>query len=579
MQSLGVVDVGANDIEENHVLAHALANVSQSDRAEGWAIKRSSDFVNEYPRLTEEGTRTAGTPENLNHLLGAFPCLFPYGEGGFEVDRPTPVSYEAHCRWALRYSDKRFRLDHFFMFQVFGVLQKRQVCAAAALQMSKSLFLRHEQAIRGLTSSDFELAGTEEMVHKLLSNPTIRSFRHSLSAVRSKVMGTDESHIMIRSLIWGMCMMKNPPSIWLTINPSDMQDPIAQVLCGQEIDLDHFTRAYDRPSDVAVASDPYAAASFFHIIVNAILQQLLGIKGYKHRQPVQREKGILGIVEAYIGTVEAQGRGTLHLHIVLWLHGAPTSDQMKECLLNEQFREKVKSFITSNIRADLHDVPGPSVLSIPRERCVAFSRPIDPRLPQYEENRDNAEKQLARMVQVHQCSQGCMKLIRGRFMCKRKAPFPLAEDDWINSDSAWGPKRTYGYFNNWCPAILQCLRANHDIKLLTNGMETKDIAWYLTYYITKKRKESSNTSALLAKNFAFHSADKIINSDLVKTNKLLLQRCANTLSREQELSGPEVVNYIMGWGDRYISHHFVTIPWYSIQSSLRKTFPVLRKQG
>ena len=545
---------------------------------EGWAIKRSSDFVNEYPRLSEDGTRSAGTPDNPNHLLGTFPCLFPYGEGGFEVDRPTAISYEAHCRWALRYSDKRFRLDHFFIFQAFGVLQKREICAAAALQMSKSSFLRHERTIRGLTSSDFEKAGAEEMAHKPLSNSTIRSFRNSLSAVRSKVMGTDESRIKIRSFIWGVCMMKNPPSIWLTINPADMQDPIAQVLCGQEIDLDNFTTMDDRPSDVAIASDPYAAASFFHLMVNAILQQLLGIKGYKHRQPVQREKGILGHVEAHVGTVEAQGRGTLHLHIILWLHGAPTSDEMKQCLLNEEFQKKVKSFIKSNIRADLHDVPGSSVLSIPRERCVAFSRPIDPRSPNYEETRDNAEKRLARTVQIHQCGQGCMKLFRGRFICKRKAPFPLADDDWIKPDGTWGPKRSYGYFNNWCPSILQCLRANHDIKLITNSIETKDIAWYISHYITKKRKESSNTSALMAKTFAFHPANESRSSDLIATNKLLLQRCANTLSREQELSGPEVVSYIMGWGDRYISHHFVTIPWLTIASALPKTFAVLRRQ-
>lgn len=530
--------------------------------------------------MTEDGTRTAGTPENPNHLLGAFPCLFPYGEGGFEVNRPIPVSYHAHSQWALRYSDKHFRLDHFFIFQVFGVLQKRQVCAAAALQMSRSTFLRHEQAIRGLTSSDFEVAGAEERARKQLSNPTIKSFRTSLSAVRSKTMGTDESRIKIHSLIWGMCMMKNPPSIWLTINPADMQDPIAQVLCGEEIDLDNFMRINDRPSDVAIAADPYASAAFFHFIVNAIFEQLLGIKGYKHRHPVQREKGILGIVESYVGTVEAQGRGTLHLHTVLWLHGAPSSDQMKESLQNEEFRNKIKSFIRANIRADLPDVPGPSVLSIPRERCVAFSRPIDPRSPQYEENRDNAEKHIARTVQVHQCGQGCMKLIRGRFMCKRKAPFPLAKEDWINPDGTWGPKRTYGYFNNWCPAILQCLRANHDMKLITNGMETKDIAWYITHYVAKKRKESSNTSALLAKSLAFpsHRATQIRHSDLIAANKLLLQHCANMLSREQELSGPEVVSYIMGWGDHYISHNFITIPWFSISSALPKTFPVLQKQ-
>jgi hypothetical protein len=216
--------------------------------------------------------------------------LFPYGEGGFEVDCPNPVTYEAHSRWALRYSDKHFRLDHFFMFQVFGVLQKRQICAAATLQMSKHSFLLHEREIRSLSASDFELASAEERACKQLSNSTIRSFRNSLSTVRSKAMGTDKSHIKIRSLIWGMCMIKNPPSIWLTINPADTQDPIAQVLCGQQIDLDHFTRADDRPSDIAIASDPYASASFFHFVINAILEQLLGIRGFKRAIDTTRKR-------------------------------------------------------------------------------------------------------------------------------------------------------------------------------------------------------------------------------------------------------------------------------------------------
>ena len=570
-----MVNVGGNDIEENEVLAHVLANITRNDRTEGWAIKRSSDFVNEYPRLTPEGKRCAGTPENPNHLLGSFPTLFPYSEGGFEVDRLTPVSYHAHSRWALRYSDKCFRLDHFFLFQAFGVLQKREICSAASLQISKQSYLRHECAIRSLSSSDFAAARAEEKAHKQLSNDTIRSLRNSLTAVRSKVMGTDESRIKIRALIWGMCMMKNPPSIWLTINPADTQDPIAQVFCSEEIDLDNFVQSVDRPSDIAISSDPYASASFFHFMVNAILRELLGIQASKYRNTIVREKGILGTIEAFIGTVEAQGRGTLHLHMVLWLQGAVPSDHMKQLLQTEEFRDKVKMFIAANIRVDIPGVQGTSILSVPREPCVAFSRPVDPRQPSYHERRDDAEKQLAHTVQVHQCGQGCMKLFHGRLVCKRKAPFPLAEEDWIEADRTWGPKRTYGYLNNWCPAILQCLRANHDMKLITNGMETKDITWYITNYIAKKQSESSNTSALLAKTFAFHPQHERRHMGLVAANKLLLQQCANTLSREQELSGPEVISYLMGWGDRYISHHFETIPWFSLLSSLRQTFPSL----
>lgn len=93
--------------------------------------------------------------------------------------------------------------------------------------------------------------------------------------------------------------------------------------------------------------------------------------------------------------MEAQGRGTLHLHIVLWLRGGMTADRMKDCLSTEEFRSKVKTFIATNIHADLPGIRGTDVLSIPREAHVAFSRPVDPRAPQYEHNRDEAEKKLA----------------------------------------------------------------------------------------------------------------------------------------------------------------------------------------
>ena len=141
-------------------------------------------------------------------------------------------------------------------------MQKRQLCAAAVLQISKRSFLRYETEIRHLKPSDFESAAAEERASKPLSNPVIRSLRKNLSAVRAKVMGTDESRIKIRSLIWGMCVKKNPPSIWLTINPSDTQDPIAQVLAGQEIDLDSFDAFDCRPSETVIAADPFAAANF-----------------------------------------------------------------------------------------------------------------------------------------------------------------------------------------------------------------------------------------------------------------------------------------------------------------------------
>ena len=86
-----------------------------------------------------------------------------------------------------------------------------------------------------------------------------------------------------------------------------------------------------------------------------------------------------------------------------------------------------------------------------------------------------------------------------------------------------------------------------DIKLITNGAETKAIAWYITNYVAKKQKHSFNTSALLAKKLAYHQEEEKHMTDLAKLNKKLIQHCANTLSRQQELSTPEVISYLMGW--------------------------------
>ena len=575
LQALGVVDVAANEVPDNELLANTLANISRADKTGGWAVRRSSDFVNEYPRLDDTGNRFSGSSENPNHLLGSFPCLFPFGLGGFEVGRVYNVSYETHARWALRYEDHRFRTDLHFMFQIFGVIQKRRMCASAALQISKQSFLRFESAIRNLDSAAFERAAKEEHARENYSDPTMISLRETITAVRTKVDGTDEARIRIRSLVWGMCIKKNPPSLWLTINPTDTQNPIARMFAGEEIDLDHYCALDHHPIVGAVAGDLFASALFFHTIINAVIHYLLGIQGYDRHQTLRRKKGIFSTVSAFVGTVEAQGQGTLHLHMLLWLEGAVTTSKMKELLSTEHFRDRITNFLAANISGDIANLDGPSILSLPKDKTAAFSRPVDPRLADYETSAHAAEIATARMVQVHQCTHACLRIIKGRWRCKRRAPFALADAPWINDRGDWGIKRRYGYVNGFCPSLLQAVRCNHDLKLVTNGEETKKIAWYFTNYETKILLHSTNTSALLAKTFRYHRVAESYTSDLHLLNKRLIQRCANTLTREREIGAPEVVSYLMGWGDRFISHHFETIYWFSVISMLKKCYPIL----
>ena len=193
--------------------------------------------------------------------------------------------------------------------------------------------------------------------------------------------------------------------------------------------------------------------------------------------------------------------------------------------------------------------------------------------------KEDTERKLVRAVQVHQCSMAaCLVMKKNRLQCKRRAPFELSPRDWIDEDGSWGPKRTYAYINNWNPAILHCVRSNHDVKLISNGTETKDLAFYITNYVAKKQRESSNVSALFAKRIAFHKKQEKYTVDVTALNKRLLQRCANTLSREQEFSAPEVSSYLRGHGDRYLSDFPVTIYLDSVRAALKHTYPNLRQK-
>lgn len=149
------------------------------------------------------------------------------------------------------------------------------MCASASLQVSRKAFLQHQSAFQSLTPKDFVVASAEEIRKVPFSNPTVKALRNQLSTVRAKVMGTDESRIKIRGQIRGMNMMKGPPSLWITINPSDVGDPIAQVLAGEQIDLDSFERTAGPNSEQRnsnIACDPFAAAKFFHFVIGAIIE-------------------------------------------------------------------------------------------------------------------------------------------------------------------------------------------------------------------------------------------------------------------------------------------------------------------
>ena len=100
-----------------------------------------------------------------------------------------------------------------------------------------------------------------------------------------------------------------------------------------------------------MALDPYAAAKFFHFLIQTILTTLFGAEATTQR--IHSHMGIFGEVIGYFWLVESQGKGTLHLHMLVWLKNTPMSKDIKDLLATEDFRQRIREFIRENICAYL----------------------------------------------------------------------------------------------------------------------------------------------------------------------------------------------------------------------------------
>lgn len=81
----------------------------------------------------------------------------------------------------------------------------------------------------------------------------------------------------------------------------------------------------------------------------------------------------------------------------------------------------------------------------------------------------------------------------------------------------------------------------------------------------------------MAKTHAYHMENNPYLTSIKDQQRLLLFRVAHAINREQELSGPMVMSYLMGWGDVYRSHTYVPIYWTSFITFLQASFADLHQ--
>ena len=284
-----------------------------------------------------------------------FPTPFPYGIGGFENKSRSPsISMKNHVRHLVRLADRRFQEHPSFLFIVFNVLQRREVLLRSSLKARKASFHRVAEEFSLIPPETIQRI-CDRMSLNIPSDEGLpederRALRlmKEVILVSSAVQGSAAAKLNMRNELRASMLEHDVPSFYVTINPADGHSPILWFLTGDQVNINDWVESTASTYWVQsnrIAQNPFVAAHFFDTCMNAFISTLLGFK--KTRNGTDDRGGILGPVKSYFGCVEAQGRGSLHCHMVIWLHGALNPNEIQQRILSgdKAFADRLAQFL------------------------------------------------------------------------------------------------------------------------------------------------------------------------------------------------------------------------------------------
>ena len=252
-----------------------------------------------------------------------FPWLFPYGLGG--IDTVAGISEAEHKRRLLMYHDKRFQVDPDFPFIAFSHEQIKKASSQSFLLADKNIFENIKNRILTLDNSVLT-----KLLERMDKNEYVKAETEAeelcfqiikdLDHIAGPVKGSNTSKKWMRNEIWSLIYHRGAPFWYITISPADIKHPLCIYYADKKEEFSADILPYDERLRL-ICSNPVAGARFFDFMVKLFITEILGVDG--------NHIGIYGDTAAYYGTVEQQGRLTLHIHMLVWLIGNLTPQEMR----------------------------------------------------------------------------------------------------------------------------------------------------------------------------------------------------------------------------------------------------------
>ena len=544
-------------------------------------LKAMSHCLNggKFVRSTS-GDRFMPDFENPSLLTWLFPHLDPWGIGGFhEQARSIPISMEDQLKYLLELEDTAFQKDPDFAFVYFNILQKKAVCDSVRFRVAAA---QQKKIVQEIMATDKKLL--DRLIARLKANKTYQPENNEekrilglvtkIGASLHDIPGTTGYKLKMRNEIRSLVTFRGTPAFFITLNPSDVNHPLVTLLSGDRINLETLERGEeltDWQRKLVVANNPGACAKFFHTMISSFIAVILRYG--------RKDRGLLGKCSAYYGTVESQARGTLHCHMLVWLHGHPNPQRMRDLMDRSlDYQRDMFVWLESLIRCELlgttMTVTEPSGTQLQRPKFsertgyIHPSTQLGPSIDNVDENKfplhfSSSVNDLVQQCNWHNHTDTCWKYLR-RGDKRNDANCRMRIDGSTRDTTATDPdtgsillRRLHPRIANYNDVIIFLLRANMDIKHIGSGEAAKALIYYITDYITKSSLPAHiGLSALL---HAIHrSADKFKpDQDWdVKEYSGALTIIVNSLLSKQEISHQQVMSYLVGGGDKYTSETY-----------------------
>ncbi|KAF8073350.1 hypothetical protein FPV67DRAFT_1410129, partial [Lyophyllum atratum] len=327
------------------------------------------------------------------------------------------------------------------------------------------------------------------------------------------------------------------------------------------------------PQSTLIARNPIVCAKFFNIYIKAFLHALLAWRS----DPNDVQQGILGHVRGHYGCVEQQGRGSLHVHFLLWVTGSLDPDDLKQRMMNDpDFERTLFAYLDDAIANSVPEDPNPNT----PDDCLA-SHPCSVRtdLDADEIQRQKRLRRLATRCQTHVHGKTCFKYCKDDRPEDRDCRFDLDPSN-VRADSSFDResgdinlRKVNGMINNYNDLILDSMACNMDIKFIGSGASAKAIIHYITDYISKPKMQCHASYVVLER--ASRMMNKYSTDDDVSVvrAKKLLQRCAYEMIACQELSAQQVASFVMDYEDHFTSHDYNSLYWPTFEIHLDRQHP------